>query len=196
MFPRRLDLCGFSRAVWRRRSMSADPSKRLRFGTTKSRNGCLPCKRKHVKCDEARPACQRCRRGARACTWASCKAATKVLHHEPGTPPSAITLVPESGARDRQALEYFAVRTAGQLIGTWGASKWTSTILQSAMTEPSIQRVSMALGALYRMHEFGFGDQQYALGQYVTALRMVRLAGMTEVLLLACLLFCAFECMN
>lgn len=93
------------------------------------------------------------------------------------------------------------MQTVGQLIGTWGASTWTSIIIQSAMAEPSIQRVSIALGALQRMHEFGTGCQQYALAQYVTALRMVqdsmtRLAAGPELLLLACVLFCAFECMN
>lgn len=73
--------------------------------------------------------------------------------------------------------------------------------MQCAISEPSIQRMSIALGALHHAQECGVGDQKYALSQYVTALGMVRdsmarLADLKEILLLACVLFCAFECMN
>lgn len=61
--------------------------------------------------------------------------------------------------------------------------------------------LSSALGALHHAHDSEQGCQQYALAKYVSALRMVRdsmdrLSACLEVLLLACLLFCAFECMN
>lgn len=110
-------------------------------------------------------------------------------------------LCPETSIEDRKALDYFIARTSRQLIGTWGATRWTSSIVQCAISEPSIQRVSIALGALHSVHEYGRGSQQYALTQYVTALRMVRnniarLQKVREVLLLACIMFCAFECMN
>ncbi|KAL4736646.1 hypothetical protein BDV11DRAFT_172710 [Aspergillus similis] len=37
----------------------------------KSRNGCLECKRRHVKCDEARPICSNCTASERVCEYGS-----------------------------------------------------------------------------------------------------------------------------
>ncbi|KAL6230459.1 hypothetical protein BDW75DRAFT_222678 [Aspergillus navahoensis] len=38
----------------------------------KSRNGCLECKRRHVKCDEKRPICSNCTTSERVCEYGSC----------------------------------------------------------------------------------------------------------------------------
>lgn len=35
----------------------------------KSRNGCIECKRRHMRCDEARPACNNCSMAERACVY-------------------------------------------------------------------------------------------------------------------------------
>ncbi|VUC22806.1 unnamed protein product [Clonostachys rosea] len=35
----------------------------------KSRNGCAECKRRHMRCDEARPACRNCSMAERACSY-------------------------------------------------------------------------------------------------------------------------------
>ncbi|OOF99853.1 hypothetical protein ASPCADRAFT_203680 [Aspergillus carbonarius ITEM 5010] len=37
---------------------------------TKSRNGCLECKRRHIKCDEKHPICSNCRSSERSCEYA------------------------------------------------------------------------------------------------------------------------------
>ncbi|PYI10115.1 hypothetical protein BO78DRAFT_361140 [Aspergillus sclerotiicarbonarius CBS 121057] len=37
---------------------------------TKSRNGCLECKRRHIKCDEKHPICSNCRSSERFCEYA------------------------------------------------------------------------------------------------------------------------------
>ncbi|KAL4940211.1 hypothetical protein BDV06DRAFT_224321 [Aspergillus oleicola] len=38
----------------------------------KSRNGCLECKRRHVKCDEKRPICSNCTASERQCEYGTC----------------------------------------------------------------------------------------------------------------------------
>lgn len=59
----------------RRRHRSAvapspdDDRARLRRAHRKSRGGCHECKRRHVKCDEARPTCLRCAKTSRACVY-------------------------------------------------------------------------------------------------------------------------------
>ncbi|OJJ42329.1 hypothetical protein ASPZODRAFT_20556 [Penicilliopsis zonata CBS 506.65] len=42
----------------------------LRRSHKKSRGGCLPCKQRHVKCDEGRPGCLLCAMSDRECTYA------------------------------------------------------------------------------------------------------------------------------
>ncbi|KAF3810095.1 hypothetical protein GCG54_00002546 [Colletotrichum gloeosporioides] len=41
-----------------------------RKGHTKSRNGCIGCKRRRVKCSERRPECEGCLRMGLVCEWA------------------------------------------------------------------------------------------------------------------------------
>ncbi|KAI0869280.1 hypothetical protein GGS24DRAFT_167512 [Hypoxylon argillaceum] len=40
-----------------------------RRGHTKTRTGCVECKRRHLKCDETRPICRRCTFSARSCVY-------------------------------------------------------------------------------------------------------------------------------
>jgi Fungal Zn(2)-Cys(6) binuclear cluster domain/Fungal specific transcription factor domain len=47
----------------------ADESKRKRRRHSKSRNGCLHCKKLRVKCDELRPRCQNCINRKKECTY-------------------------------------------------------------------------------------------------------------------------------
>ncbi|KAI1614565.1 hypothetical protein EDD36DRAFT_231916 [Exophiala viscosa] len=65
----------------------------------KSRRGCVECKRRHVKCDETRPTCQRCTLSERLCTWealrnvhesrsASSQAASETHAQSPAQPQS------------------------------------------------------------------------------------------------------------
>ncbi|CAM1509076.1 Fc.00g028150.m01.CDS01 [Cosmosporella sp. VM-42] len=42
---------------------------KLRRSHRKSRNGCLECKRRHIKCDEARPSCSNCVVSERTCSF-------------------------------------------------------------------------------------------------------------------------------
>ncbi|KAK7005685.1 Zn(2)-C6 fungal-type domain-containing protein [Favolaschia claudopus] len=43
------------------------PRKRPKY--TRSKTGCLTCRVKKIKCDEAKPSCMRCAHGQRDCTW-------------------------------------------------------------------------------------------------------------------------------
>ncbi|TFL02455.1 hypothetical protein BDV98DRAFT_565839 [Pterulicium gracile] len=43
------------------------PKKRPKY--TRSKTGCLTCRVKKIKCDEAKPSCIRCAHGQRECTW-------------------------------------------------------------------------------------------------------------------------------
>ncbi|EKM80713.1 hypothetical protein AGABI1DRAFT_126761 [Agaricus bisporus var. burnettii JB137-S8] len=43
------------------------PRKRPKY--TRSKTGCMTCRVKKIKCDEAKPNCMRCTHGQRECTW-------------------------------------------------------------------------------------------------------------------------------
>ncbi|KAJ7497536.1 hypothetical protein FB451DRAFT_236213 [Mycena latifolia] len=46
-----------------------EPATRKRPKYTRSKTGCLTCRVKKIKCDEAKPSCMRCTHGQRDCTW-------------------------------------------------------------------------------------------------------------------------------
>ncbi|KAK1977547.1 Upc2 protein [Colletotrichum cereale] len=48
---------------------ATDSDVKLRRAHRKSRNGCNECKRRHVKCDETRPACVNCATAERRCSY-------------------------------------------------------------------------------------------------------------------------------
>ncbi|KAL1743849.1 hypothetical protein HDZ31DRAFT_64657 [Schizophyllum fasciatum] len=55
--------------------MDEVPRKRPKY--TRSKTGCLTCRAKKVKCDEAKPVCTRCAHGQRECTWPNPRQAGK-----------------------------------------------------------------------------------------------------------------------
>ncbi|KAH7250928.1 hypothetical protein BKA59DRAFT_122921 [Fusarium tricinctum] len=48
-------------------SIKEAKAKRTRTNVKQSKNGCLTCKARRIKCDEAKPTCQRCQSSKRAC---------------------------------------------------------------------------------------------------------------------------------
>ncbi|KAF8544727.1 hypothetical protein BDD12DRAFT_814527 [Trichophaea hybrida] len=51
----------------------------------RTRTGCVTCRKRRVKCDEARPICERCRKGERECSY------TLVLTFKPDPVPTKMT---------------------------------------------------------------------------------------------------------
>lgn len=77
---------------------SATNTAKLRRAHRKSRNGCWECKRRHIKCDEARPSCSNCVVSERTCSFphsaspsasASTPASTYTSTHTSATTPAA-----------------------------------------------------------------------------------------------------------
>ncbi|PKY08354.1 hypothetical protein P168DRAFT_308406 [Aspergillus campestris IBT 28561] len=66
----------------------------VRRAHRKSRNGCLECKRRHVKCDERRPICSHCSITERACEYRSPRIPTVEETPSPPSPPSTTTSQP------------------------------------------------------------------------------------------------------
>ncbi|EMC93483.1 hypothetical protein BAUCODRAFT_37166 [Baudoinia panamericana UAMH 10762] len=61
----------------------------------RTRSGCYTCRQRRVKCDEAHPICERCRKGKRECSWPGSASSTSPSSAKPT----------ESGSRDRASQE-------------------------------------------------------------------------------------------
>ncbi|RAL01715.1 Zn(II)2Cys6 transcription factor domain-containing protein [Aspergillus ibericus CBS 121593] len=62
---------------------------------TKSRNGCLECKRRHIKCDEKHPICSNCRSSERSCEYADRFIRATRSQSSKSSTPSPAGLVPD-----------------------------------------------------------------------------------------------------
>ncbi|PYI23429.1 hypothetical protein BO99DRAFT_375677 [Aspergillus violaceofuscus CBS 115571] len=136
--------------------------KTSRRSTPKGRSGCLTCKARRVKCDEAKPTCQRCRRANRTCEGYA------VLHQQPSslhqrrlpiiTAYNIPFRVPGSQA-DRELLHFYCCEAAQSLSSLTDPTLWTQLVLQRCHTQPIIRHALVTLSALYRDHYCDRGPQ-------------------------------------
>ncbi|PYI25030.1 hypothetical protein BP00DRAFT_499800 [Aspergillus indologenus CBS 114.80] len=122
--------------------------KRERRSTPKVRSGCRTCKARRVKCDEAKPSCQRCDRSNRVCEGY----ATPVRQQIPDRSITTYSIpfkVPGSQA-DRQLLHFYCCQAAEGLSSFSDTTLWTRLILQRCHTQPIVRNALVTLSALYQ----------------------------------------------
>jgi hypothetical protein len=168
-----------------------------------------PNRARHVKCDEKKPHCDRCTRASRKCEgYAQPNQNKKTLG---GTliiinyvaPSNMPCLLPTADAGERRSLEYFRTRTAPELAASFNSELWSRFILQTAQHEPAIRHAITALGSLHEHFESAedahaansdFGLQQYGKAMQCVVKGPAPFAGQsTDVALISCILFTAFE---
>lgn len=59
-----------------------------RSAITRRRTGCVPCRDRHVKCDERKPICRRCDRSSTDCVW---NRDIRIVLHSPESAPKGVT---------------------------------------------------------------------------------------------------------
>ncbi|KAK0714723.1 hypothetical protein B0H67DRAFT_220594 [Lasiosphaeris hirsuta] len=143
-----------------------------RASVPKVRSGCITCKRRHVKCDEAKPACQRCLKWQGNCDGygnsdvpgakrerSKSPTSSQSETDESATPPPS-TGSPESvpGLECNGGLTELQWETtylgnwltlADNMGGGWFQTNlFTQTIPELGRTEPAIRYAAMAVGAL------------------------------------------------
>lgn len=125
----------------RRRTVTSKPSK----------GGCLTCRIRKVKCDEARPQCRRCTSTGRNCDGYQSPepgrtAANRQLMPSYGnSDTTSMVLQPRGGSPDIQAtaleqhaFDYFRLRGAGVLWISTPAKEWIRLVIQIATHEPAV----------------------------------------------------------
>ncbi|RAL00009.1 uncharacterized protein BO80DRAFT_502910 [Aspergillus ibericus CBS 121593] len=127
--------------------------KTTRKSTPKVRTGCITCKARRVKCDEAKPNCLRCTRAKRTCGG-----------YPVPVPPTDTTATVEKitaynipfkvpGSQvDRQLLHFYCIQAASGLSSYSDPTLWNRLILQRCHHQPVIRYALVTLSALYQDH--------------------------------------------
>ncbi|KAI1275610.1 hypothetical protein F5Y07DRAFT_368979 [Xylaria sp. FL0933] len=181
------------------RILRENPSVMPRKGFEKVRTGCITCKARKVKCDESRPACQRCLTGGRICegyrapplgsfSWGS------LLQVRPSIIPLS-----ESSSNELRNLDFFRCNVAPALTGPLGKSFWTRAVCQMAIQEPAARYAVLAISSLYgRFDPFRYDSSSsdgeiIAMRYYNKAMRQTAISKQLDIdttLLVAILFIC------
>ncbi|KAH7143638.1 fungal-specific transcription factor domain-containing protein [Dactylonectria macrodidyma] len=133
----------------------------------KSGTGCVTCRIRRVKCDEAKPCCQRCITSKRQCdgylpgdstvTRRQLVEAVRELGVI-GPVSKALTQYPGQRLSPSQVdslslFDVFRKLTAPSTASFLPSNFWTGELLQLAHSEPAVWHATLALGALHQKHE-------------------------------------------
>ncbi|KFY00847.1 hypothetical protein O988_03086 [Pseudogymnoascus sp. VKM F-3808] len=182
--------------------------RRRRYGL-KVKTGCATCKVRKVKCDEARPSCQRCSTTGRKCDGYGSDIAISSQ-----TPKNSTDLIQRisvhipGNTEEKRGFDFFLQNTAAELSGYYDSSFWKRLILAASTQKPSLRHTVIALGALHEdflrkglvplTSSAGEQESQFALNQYAKAMGALRRSlssGKEEPLtaLMSCVLFVCFD---
>ncbi|KAI0411009.1 hypothetical protein F5X98DRAFT_71010 [Xylaria grammica] len=191
----------------------------MRSSTPRVRTGCLTCRKRHVKCDETRPSCDKCTRAGWKCDGyalslqprPSRKAGGKatVAKASSGGPELSIAsyAIPfriPGAQKDRQMLHYFCVQGSDDIAGYVRSEFWSNAVLQQSHQEPVVRQALVALSSLHLNYATADtledGSQRAeALALYGKAMRALKkrieapTCATTRTTLVCCILFYCFE---
>ncbi|KAI7497612.1 hypothetical protein KC367_g5732 [Hortaea werneckii] len=126
-----------------------------RLGHKKSRRGCITCKTRRVKCDEARPACNRCTSTGRNCDGYDAEQQLLPTARAESAPVGRQMYGIESTKKgERRAFDFFLDCAGKSLAGSLDLDFWYGTVLQLAQTEPFIFDSIVAISTLYEHPQY------------------------------------------
>ncbi|KAJ5097462.1 C6 zinc finger domain-containing protein [Penicillium angulare] len=113
-----------------------------RTGIRRTHTGCITCKARRVKCDEAHPSCQKCLTSGWKCGGYQAWVPKPLRQIQPST-------IPDAGASDLRALDFYRQRVGPILPGQLHEGFWTRLVPQMAHTENTIRHTTIAISLLY-----------------------------------------------
>ncbi|KAF2463366.1 uncharacterized protein BDR25DRAFT_245908 [Lindgomyces ingoldianus] len=117
-----------------------EKKKRTRASHPKVRTGCHTCKARRVKCDEQRPACQKCLSTGRKCEGYKNSHEWVVIV----APPAPITDVFEDD-RSRRHFDYFRSMAVYELSWFFEGGFWGTLVLNEAHSSAAVRHAVIAL---------------------------------------------------
>ncbi|KXJ97235.1 hypothetical protein Micbo1qcDRAFT_229953 [Microdochium bolleyi] len=168
-----------------------------RKGSRKVRTGCLTCKIRKVKCDEAKPSCARCTSTGRKCDgYADQEPAPAAgpLWYRPRTAFQGV-----DDAAELAALQRFTEELSPVLAGPLDPYFWTHLVMQFSHFEPAVRHSLVAISSLYAQptpahtNRSLLSENAFALHHYNAAIRELRAMRNEPLVLLVCVLFTCIE---
>ena len=188
----------------------------------KVRTGCVTCKIRRVKCDEKKPACDRCTKTGRRCDgyagqklwrgWVPDTPESRALPEIPtnedqrkmiarrlASSRAVRSIVPRFGTPEEQrAFDVYRNRVAITLSGFCDPYFWTVLVPQVCWTVEPVKHLTIAIAslneALKDLIGLGVAPDHFAVQHYNKAIHnLSKGSPAVEVVLLACLLFYTFD---
>ncbi|KAL8356423.1 hypothetical protein RB601_001637 [Gaeumannomyces tritici] len=138
-----------------------------RKGSRKVRTGCITCKVRKVKCDEAKPFCVRCMKSGRQCDGyldPSVMGSRRKSNRDGralsvgGSPYSSFsTLLEWALPEEKRAFHFFQHVTAPHLAGDLDAVFWKVLVLQVCQAEPAVRHAVLAVSSMHESLTQGDG---------------------------------------
>lgn len=164
---------------------------------------------RRIKCDEAKPSCQRCSTTGRKCD--GYRSDITISSEAPKNSTDFIQRISvhiPGNAEEKRGFDFFLRNTAAELAGYYDSSFWEQFILAASVQKPSLRHAVIALGALHEdfsrkrpvpsIPSAEDRKTQFALNQYAKAMGALRRSlssGKEEPLtaLMSCVLFVCFD---
>ncbi|KAK7453091.1 hypothetical protein Landi51_04086 [Colletotrichum acutatum] len=126
-----------------------------RKGQPKVRTGCLTCKSRKVKCDEAKPACARCTSTGRKCEgYAVVVPSNRAIARARSRTTRLRDALAQARAgwefeSDQATVEYFARDVAPNLPQNFENKFWSDLVPRLSKSEPAVRHAMAAIGSLF-----------------------------------------------
>ncbi|KAI0192605.1 hypothetical protein EV127DRAFT_362364 [Xylaria flabelliformis] len=138
----------------------------------RSRSGCITCRKRKIKCDEAYPACRRCTSTGRACDgygiWGGGGSGKLYGLRRPrdnivaavASPMSLHIPVFVASAVEKEHFDWFRYHTLSKLPGSFNSDFWVTLLPQACLSERAVLNAVLALSSVHRGR--GKGNQKLA----------------------------------
>ncbi|KAJ3474339.1 hypothetical protein NLG97_g9891 [Lecanicillium saksenae] len=133
--------------------------KRQKRFAAKVKTGCMTCRRRRIKCDEGKPACQKCAGTGRDCEYPrnNFRFASNQFTEIKVAQPKPLHIQPKSSIAPRgikvsrqesHIFDLFRLRTVNQVGGSFNHAFWTRDVLRAARIYPAVWHACLSFAAL------------------------------------------------
>lgn len=126
--------------------------------TSRSSNGCITCKIRRIKCDEARPACNRCTSTGRKCDGYSSQ------------PTRQLSMYNNRTQAQYQAFEFFTAKVLPGMSRVVDTEFWDRSLLQVSQTDSSVWLATTAMSELVRQLQPNYTERRNAIEWYTRSI--------------------------
>ncbi|KKY25905.1 putative transcription factor cys6 [Phaeomoniella chlamydospora] len=190
-------------------SCQPDRNKKTRRSLPKTKTGCITCKIRRIKCDEAKPHCLKC-----TSTGRKCDGYAPLQEAEAGGPSNAVATsnrmrIPptisssfQGTPEERRIFRRFQIYTIPVISGVSETEFWAKLVLKVGQQERIVRNAILALGTLHEDYQLNGGtpEREHIAGmRYVMALselqERLKAGGrdVAKIAIISSILFSVFE---